>query len=1065
MPSNINKPPSRPSTPSTASCSSSVPNSVPTTVSPKLESTEYIDEKSVYVVNLAHDDRPYCDVRIYDMVKSGLLDSGSSVTVIATCPEVQDLVSKAKPPTVSLKVANGGFLVVLGCVPLPIQYLSKTVTINTIVVQELAHELILGVDFWHAIGLRIVDEKGVTVNAIDEKLSDRIETEVELQQRDQVELRQVVDQFLVTSGTSLTKTPLIEHVIELKPDSKPFVLRPHLYSPHVEDKMKIELDRMINLGVIEPSNSPVASPIVPVTKRDGSVRLCLDSRRLNTLTVRDQFPVPNTNHIFARMRKSVYISTIDLAQAFWQINLSSQKLPGQFASSRELTAFVFPGRGLFHFQRMPFGLTNSPATMCRLMYRVLGHDLEPFVFVYIDDILILATSVAHMLRLLREVGKRLSAANLSVNLKKCNFFAKETKYLGYIISSEGMRADPDKLATMVNYPVPKSVREVRRFLGLTGYYRRLINDYSGIAAPLTNLLRKTFGPFRWTKEADDAFNALRTAMCTSPVVGSPDFSLEFCIQCDASDISAAAVLTQTQDGKEIIISYFSHKWSATEKNWAATEKESASVIKAIDHFRGYIYGRPFTVITDAKALTHVKSIRTDGSSRLSRWALELNQHAMNIKHRAGKLSVVPDALSRIVNAISSQESESVSDDWLEMMKQKLEESPEQYPDFKLEGGRLFKYEMMKDDIGLNSYRWKEYVPLPHRIPLVKKLHERLCHLGPTKCFSVAKREYFWPGMLATLQQEVRRCETCKACKPRNQHNHVPMGMSRTADLPFKRIALDHFGPTLRSRKGNRWLLVVVDIHTKFVLLHPCRTGKAAEVVKFLEEEVFLKFGVPAVVLSDNARALVGRSMVRLLEAYNVSHWTTAYYHAQGNPAERYIRTVSAAIRSVVFERDGDQRAWDVNIPQIQLALNTTNNETTGKSPFFANFGRQHIMSGDEYQQIHVGENRNEMTNDQIRQRFEAIRQEIEDAVNRAVNKRVERYNQNTKPVQFVINERVWRNNTTLSDARNEFSSKLAPKFIPCKVVRTVGQDTYIVQDEIGSTRTKVHANDLHKDRH
>lgn len=172
---------------------------------------------------------------------------------------------------------------------------------------------------------------------------------------------------------------------------------------------------------------------------------------------------------------------------------------------------------------------------------------------------------------------------------------------------------------MAEYPTPKTVKEVRRFLGLTGYYRRLIRDYSGIAAPLTNLLKKTFGPFRWTEEADRAFKALRTAMCTSPIVANPDFRVEFCIQCDASDVSAASVLTQVQEGKEVVIAYFSHKWASTEKSWAATEKEAASVLKSIQHFRCYIYGRPFTVITDAKALTHVKSIRTDGSSRLSSW--------------------------------------------------------------------------------------------------------------------------------------------------------------------------------------------------------------------------------------------------------------------------------------------------------------------------------------------------------------------------------------------------------------------------------------------------------------
>lgn len=206
--------------------------------------------------------------------------------------------------------------------------------------------------------------------------------------------------------------------------------------------MRAELDRMLALGVIEPSNSPVASPIV---KPDGSVRLCLDSRRLNSLTIRDQFPVPNILHIFAQLPKCLYLSSIDLGKAFWQIGLCSRKKPGKIASSQQLTAFIFPGRGLYHFRVMPFGLSNSPATMCRAMHHVIAHDLEPKVFVYMDDIIVLTHSVEEMLVLLEQIAGRLRKSNLSVNLPKCRFFAKELKYLCYLVSPDVVKADPSKL--------------------------------------------------------------------------------------------------------------------------------------------------------------------------------------------------------------------------------------------------------------------------------------------------------------------------------------------------------------------------------------------------------------------------------------------------------------------------------------------------------------------------------------------------------------------------------------------------------------------------------------------
>lgn len=249
---------------------------------------ESTNDETVYVINLAQDDRPYCEVKIFGSRKSGLLDSGASVTVIAECPDLKEHTAHMTNTSVSLKSANGGFLDVVGCVPLPIQYLRKTVMINTIVVKELAHELILGVDFWQAVGFKIIDEEGFTINAIDQPPTVQVKTEIELQERDLKEFQIIIQGFPVAPETTLPRTPVIEHVIELKPDAKPFVLRPYLYSPYVEDKMKVELDRMIKLGIIEPSSSPVSSPVVPATKKDGTVRICLDSRRLNGISSRCQ---------------------------------------------------------------------------------------------------------------------------------------------------------------------------------------------------------------------------------------------------------------------------------------------------------------------------------------------------------------------------------------------------------------------------------------------------------------------------------------------------------------------------------------------------------------------------------------------------------------------------------------------------------------------------------------------------------------------------------------------------------------------------------------------------------
>lgn len=1016
------------------------------------ENTNYRNQaKEIEVLNSISDIRPFLEVSIYNRRFKGLLDSGATVTVKKYCSVIKEHEHEMTHTNVSLKVANKGFLEVLGRMEIPFQYEGHSITLPTIIVSDLEQELILGYDFWKKAGLKIKDDRNGRVLAVSPDAPIVVETEMELQEHDQKALQEAVGHFLITTKEFLGRTHLIEHTIELIEGAKPFVRRSHFYSPILQGAINKELDNMLEAGVVKPSKSPVASPVVPVKKQDGSVRLCLDSRQLNLITKRDQFPIPNPNHIFARMQRSNYLTAIDLSKAFWQIPLSEKNIKNQFANSQELTAFIVPGRGLFQFTVMPFGLCNSPATQCRLMYKVLGHDLEPYCMIYMDDILIATRTIEHMVELIRKVAIRLRESGLSINIQKSRFLAKKVKYLGYVLDDQGMSADPSRLQIMKDYPKPRNVKSVRRFLGLTGYYRRLIRDYSGIASPLTNLLRKEAKRFAWSEGANEAFQRLKDAMCNAPVVANPDFDLDFHIQCDASDTSGAAALGQKYEKAEVIIAYFSHKWNKAEAKWGATEREAACVLYALRHFRDYIWGRPVTIITDAQALIHIRTLKTDGSSRLARWALELNEFDLNILHRAGKLSVVPDALSRAVESIQMVE-QGEQDSWEREMIRKVRENPEQYPDFKVVGTSLMKYESMKDDIGCYAYRWKQYVPEEQRGTMIKEIHEKLCHVGWEKCAPFINQRFFWPKMKATIEKEIRKCDICKSTKATNKNTRVPMGQSRKAEFPFQVVAIDHWGPAPKSRKGNA-----------FVLLHPSRDTCSETVVKFLEEQVFLKFGTPEKLITDNHRPLIGRNMVELLNKYNVEHLTIAAYHAQANPAERYIKTVSTAIRATLAQNDRDHRKWDEDISLIERALNVTKNESTKKSPFFVNFGREAVLTGNEYRTIQSQSNREQMEETQLQQRFQMLRNEIRTNLETAQSKFRAQYDKTSKPLTFNINERVWRKNRILSNASQYISQKLSPKYVACKIVEHIGRDTYKVQDENQGGIHRIHANDLIKD--
>lgn len=1026
------------------------------------QSHENTKTSHAYVLNLLPDGRPFINVTLFGETRQGLLDSGAALTVKKFCPLIASRTNAIRPTKVALKAANQDYLDIIGVMTIHYTYGNKIVTVDTIIVNRLSQDLLLGFDFWQAAGLKIMDTEEHEVMAVLPPSDLEVETEVELQERDLLSLRKAVNKFLVTTPTFLGRTNLIEHQIELIDGAQPFMQRTYFYAPALQEKINKELDEMLERGVVIPSKSPVALPCVPVKKTDGKIRLCLDSRKLNALTKKDKFPIPNIQNLFARIEGANYLTVIDLSKAFWQIPLSNEPLNGQFATAQELTAFIIPGRGLYQFQVTPFGLCNSPATQCRLMYRVLNYDLEPKVMHYIDDILICAQTIQEMIKLIEEVAKRLSKANLSINLEKSRFFAREVKYLGYVLSNKGLQADPERIKTMVEYPAPKNTKAIRRFLGLTGYYRRLIPDFSGITAPLSDLLKKNVTRFHWNLEAESSFEKLKNAMATAPIVANPDFSREFHLQCDASDVSAAAALGQHHDIGEVIIAYWSHKWTPQETNWGATEKEAACVVYGIRNFRNYLWGKHFVVVTDAKAVTHVRTIKTDGSSKLARFALELNEYDVTIKHRAGRLSVVPDALSRAIEAISVVESVE-GDAWYTEMRQRVLEDPDNHPDFRIQGNQLLKYTMSDDDIGCYQYVWKKYVPFEHRTQAVMKFHEDLCHLGWKKCLAVIRRHYFWPRLVATVKAEIRKCDTCKAVKSANNLTRVPITSSRVANAPFQMICLDHFGPVPRSRRLNTHLLVVVDVFSKHVFLHPCRDTSSPHVVSFLEKEIFLKFGVPETIISDNHRPLIGNNMIELLQKYHVTHWTTAAYHAQANPAERYIKTVSAAIRATLFEQNADHRKWDERIDEIAWALNNTRNESTGNTPFFVNFGRHAIRHGAEYQTLSGNGNRLEMAENELQRQFEAMRTKIRDNLQRAQERFRAQYNKTAKITTFEMGENVWRKNHELSNASQNFAQKLAPKYVKAKVIERIGTDTYRVKDITTGRIHRIHANDLLRD--
>lgn len=498
-------------------------------------------------------------------------------------------------------------------------------------------------------------------------------------------------------------TPLTKHAIVLK-DDRPVRQRYSQRNPEMQRRINEEVDELLKNGCIEPSKSPYSAPIVMAPKKNGTYRLCIDYRLLNARTVADAYPLPRINHILDRLRNAKFISSIDLKNGYWQIPMAE--------GSKEYTAFTVAGKGLFQWKVMPFGLTSAPATFQRTLDRVIGAEMEPHAFAYLDDIVVLGGSLEEHMANLKEVFRRLREARLKINHEKSKFFQKEIKYLGHVVNESGIHTDPDKIAAIRELTPPTNVRELRRCLGIASWYRRFVPDFSKISQPLTSLLKKG-KHFRWNQEQQEAFELLKKQLTEAPVLACPDFTQKFTLQTDACDYGLGAVLTQELDGQERVIAYASRRLNQAETNYSPTEKECLAIVWAIRKLRPYLEGYHFSVITDHLSLKWLNSIESP-SGRVARWALELQQYSFDVQYRRGKLNVIADALSRqpveVCQAVIEKPKECV---WWKNRCADVKQFPQKFPDYTIINEQLYRHISTRDGDEEDT-PWKLCVPVHQR---------------------------------------------------------------------------------------------------------------------------------------------------------------------------------------------------------------------------------------------------------------------------------------------------------------------------------------------------------------
>ena len=495
-----------------------------------------------------------------------------------------------------------------------------------------------------------------------------IESEIDLEYLNSEERRSILDicrefhDLFYLKGDKLTHTDAIQHSIPLTAE-RPIFVKPYRLPIAQHTEIKSQIDKMLDEDVIEPSNSPYNSPILVVPKKPDSNgqkkwRLVVDFRKLNDVTVSDAYPLPNITEILDQLGRSKYFSVIDLCSGFHQIPLQEESKP--------LTAFSFQGH--YQYKRLPMGLKGSPATFQRLMNNVLTGLQGLKCFVYLDDIVVYGDNLqTHNARLV-EVFERLRKHNLKLQPNKCNFLRKEVTYLGHIISETGIKPDPEKIAAVLQFPVPKDQKRLQSFLGLASYYRRFIKDFSKVAKPLYNLLKKE-ATFDFSPICHESFNELKEKLTTPPILQYPDFEKEFILTTDASQQAVGAVLSQGVVGKDLPIAYASRTLNKAECNYSTIERELLGIVFGVTHFRPYLFGRKFKIFTDHRPLVYLFSV-SNPSSRLMRFRLKLEEFEYEIQYKPGKQNTNADALSRMFK-ISNVSPKSEYDNYLDEIKKKI----------------------------------------------------------------------------------------------------------------------------------------------------------------------------------------------------------------------------------------------------------------------------------------------------------------------------------------------------------------------------------------------------------
>ena len=747
-------------------------------------------------------------------------------------------------------------------------------------------------------------------------------------------LRDFSDVFPKDLPKELPPQREVDHRIELIPGAEPPHRAPYRMSPQGLDELRKQLKDLTEKGYIRPSVSPFGAPVLFVPKKDGGVRMCVDYRALNKVTVHNRYPLPRIDELLDRLQGSRFFTKIDLRSGYYQIRMHPDSI--------QKTAFR-TRYGHFEFLVLPFGLTNAPATFMHLMHQIFREQLDKFIVIFLDDILVYSQTLQDHIDHVRRTLQVLRDHQLYAKVSKCAFFKHEVEYLGHVVTAAGIHPDPGKVQAVRDWKIPEDVHDIRSFLGLAGYYRRFIPQFARIAAPLTELTKKTV-PWRWSLREGEAFNALKDALLSAPVLQLADAEREYTVTCDASDFAVGAVLSQKHEDGEHPVAYESRKMNSAEQNYPTHERELLAVIHALRTWRHYLAGRKFTVVTDHYSLQYLRT-QPHLSKRQSRWLDFISEFDFSIVHTPGKSNVVADALSRL-NALDSEGTSSVQHVdrvWKNLSKDYKNDKRtnemfariEAFPGFTVSQGKLYH-------TGLGRHQL--YVPEGTlRDVVLRECHDARYagHLGIKKTTELVQRDFFWPTLVQDVERYVRTCEECQRNKASNQK---PSGLLQPLEIPtqrWERVSMDFVTHLPKTPRHFDALMVVVDYLTKMLILVPTySSATAVDTARFFVDAVVRRHGLPRAIVSDRDTKFTSTFWREVQKTMGTTLAMSSGFHPQTDgQTERANRSIEEMLRAYVSRRQTD---WDERLGMVEFAYNNSVHSSTGFTPFYLCYGRHPV---------------------------------------------------------------------------------------------------------------------------